>query len=484
MPDKKRFISGFLIMLIVGIAFQSPISSIITGKYAFLPGLLMAHGATSEDGSQIYGTYIKVDADQDSSGKLQLLPVDDSVVLFEFDVVKGNKTDNNTDFRFPGTLFVDENGMGQWEGDTSDGFVSLTFHWSEKSIEVMQNGSLPASVAGRYTWQRDTMEMTIEAAGALLENLPTAATGLNSNNGVYRLEESEVLVDNWFYHLKAVFADTGAIIGEYLVAKDMSAVYRVDTEAPLLIYGSAAPMMAATYEIGLGDGDGNATLAVWNESGVVNEGMDISEAERATLSIQLVDAAPAASLLEAGKTMPINVRTPGQIPSILTADSGNPAVATVDTEGNIQGLSPGTTSIAGVITLDGVEKPFQFDINVWAPSIEDVNIRTTIPVGTKFNMEVRAVGTEATLKWYTSNPEIADIDPDSGVLTGRKNGKIKLLAVAGDLNKEWDITIGEPAAVSGPPTLVTLALTVIGAITIGLTVITAIIRRRKMKNKQ
>jgi hypothetical protein len=47
--------------------------------------------------------------------------------------------------------------------------------------------------------------------------------------------------------MKAVFTDTGALIGEFLIANDLSAVYRIDTENPSHLWVSDSMMAAVKY---------------------------------------------------------------------------------------------------------------------------------------------------------------------------------------------------------------------------------------------
>jgi hypothetical protein len=405
----------------------------INAKAAAVNSWLEMSGTCSQDGGSQY-----------NSGKLQLLPIDDSILLFEIDVMKGSEAaDSTSDFRLPGTLYINDNGVGIWEDETEDGMVSLTFVLDGSSVEITQTGELPLSVEGRYTWLEASLEMTAEAAGALVENLPTAATSLNSNNGAYRLEAADIVLDDWFYNIKAVFTDTESILSEFLVAADMSAVYRIDTDEPILIYGSAASMMTAARTLWLEPGEGNVTEAAGSADSDTGEG-----AEGTELSVPFVSARVESSLLAVGKNTDIHVTVPGGIPAAVSARSSDPAVATVSEDGVISGIAPGTAAITGAITIDGEEKPFQFDIHIWAPGIEAVDVQTRVPVGSSFTMQARVNGSEAPLQWHSSDPDIATIDLDTGFLTAKRDGQITLTAAAGELKKEWIIDIGDADAAS------------------------------------
>jgi Bacterial Ig-like domain (group 2). len=184
-------------------------------------------------------------------------------------------------------------------------------------------------------------------------------TSLNHNNGEYRLEMSDMEVDGWFYDMKAVFADTGKLIGEFLIANDLSAVYRIDTETPALIYGSADSMMQATYDMVLGEGEEPLTV----------EGSETNSGDGSVYSIPFVTVMPSRSTLPVGETAEVVSVTPGNISATITCTSENPAAATVNADGVINGISPGTTVITGTLSVDGSERAFSFDINVSGESI-------------------------------------------------------------------------------------------------------------------
>lgn len=437
---KKNAHKGFR-WLAVAFAVFSGLLSPLMGSTFFIN----AQAAAVSSWLEMSGTYSQDGGSQYNCGKLQLLPIDDSILLFEIDVMKGSEAaDSTTDFRLPGTLFIEDNGVGIWEGETENGMVSLTFVLDGTSVEITQTGELPLSVEGRYTWLEASLDMTAEAAGALIENLPTAATSLSSNNGAYRLEASDIVLDDWFYNIKAVFTDTGSILSEFLVATDMSAVYRIDTDEPILIYGSAASMMTAARSLWLEPGEGNVTeAAAGSADSDSGEGFEGTE-----LSVPFVNARVESSLLAVGKNMDILVTVPGSIPAAVSAQSSDPAVATVSEDGVISGIAPGTAAITGTIAIDGEEKPFQFDVHIWVPGIEALDVQTRVLVGTSFTMQARVNGSEAPLQWHSSDPDIATVDSETGFLTAKRDGQITLTAAAGELKKEWIINIGDADAAS------------------------------------
>ena len=371
---------------------------------------------SADDWYAVSGTFNQTDGSQYNNGKLQLLPLDNGCVLFELDVMQGSEAEDiSKDFRLPGTFFVEEDGTGTWQEETENGKVSLQFVLDSETVTVIQTGILPIPVEGTYIWLEESLEVTPESAGALLEGLATATTSLNHNNGEYRLEMSDIEVDGWFYDIKATFVDTGALIGEFLIANDLSAVYRIDTEYPILIYGSADSMMAAVRSVEAEE-VGEATAVSSSETS--QEEPEILDDSLYT--IPLVDAMPSLSTLPVGKTANVLSVTPGNIPSVITCVSENSEIATVDTDGVITGVSPGKAVIAGKLNVDGSEKDFRFEITVFATSIQALDIKTNIKIGETFTMSAKPVGVTDMISWSVSDTEMAEIDAITGKLIGKK----------------------------------------------------------------
>ncbi|WHH57751.1 Ig-like domain-containing protein [Petroclostridium sp. X23] len=436
---KGKQIAGFSVMPVCLRGYKG-IGRIIRGLAAVLMTLLLClmgylavQAASPSDWNEVRGTFNQKDGSQYNSGKLQLLPLDNGCVLFELDVMQGSEAEDiSTDFRLSGTFYVEEDGTGTCEEETENGLVSLRFVLDGDTITVTQTGTLPVPVEGIYIWLGESLEVTPESAGELLEGLATATTSLNHNNGEYRLEMSDMEVDGWFYDMKAVFADTGVLIGEFLIANDLSAVYRIDTEEPILIYGSADSMMEAVYDVVLEEGEEALTVA----------GSETDIGDGLEYSIPLVTAMPSRSTLPVGETAKVVSVTPGNVPAMITCTSENPEVAAVDADGVITGISPGTAVITGTISVDGSEKAFSFDLNVWVKSIQALDIKTDIQVGESVTMNAQPIGVSTPISWSVSNTDLAEIDAATGVFTGKKEGQLTLIAQSDDLKREWAINVG------------------------------------------
>lgn len=207
-----------------------------------------------------FGTLTRRDSSQYSNAVMQVKGLGGSVVLFEFDIMEGSESEDNAGtFIIAGTMLTDDKGAGLYEGLNEDGTTaySISFNRSEDGmlITVSHTGDLPMNPDGEYDWVDNDIESDAQLAMALLENLPTAATSLNSNIGAYTINYPEACVLNYFYPVTATFDDTGATLAEYLVCSDLSAVWRLDTEdgIPALIYGTAQDMLDAVVYLPAGE---------------------------------------------------------------------------------------------------------------------------------------------------------------------------------------------------------------------------------------
>lgn len=313
------------------------------------------YASTPSNWNEIKGTYARDDNSQYNNGVLSLMYLDNDVVMFEFFIMEGSESEDAADnFCLAGAFYLDESGNGIYEHPKTEN-VKLEFTLTGGSIAVKQTGDLPINVSGKYNFVEAYVEVTEDAAVEILEQLPTAATSLNHNNGEYKLAMSEEMVDGWFYDVKANFVDTNQLIAEFYIARDMSSVYRVDTDAPILIWGSAQPLLDATYM-----SDKEALFGVTSNE---NDG-DLTEGSEDDTSIEAkyVSIAPATDVIAIGENTPIVVTVPGMLNYTLNCKSLNPEIATIDDKGVITAVAEGEATISGTITIDGAEKPFEFTV--------------------------------------------------------------------------------------------------------------------------
>ena len=307
----------------------------------------------------VCGSYAWDESSQYTNSVLSLMWLDKSCVLFEFNLMEGSEAeDSATELTVSGVLNVQEDGSGIYEAASDDGEsrLMIAFEISEdgKQVSVSHEGELPISPDGNYTFTDSGMEVSDYSATELVRYLPTDATGLNTDLGAYTLNYPESLVSGWFYPLDATFDDTGECLAKFIVAKDLSAVFRVDDDMePVLIYGSAQPMMDAE---------------TWPEfDDEVNEGSVDEPAEEISYEpYPLVSVgADNGTFLTVGESTALLANLPWDLPFTLEASSADTSIADVDENGVITAVTPGETSIIGTLTVEDGVKEFEIIINVF-----------------------------------------------------------------------------------------------------------------------
>ena len=307
----------------------------------------------------VCGSYTWDESSQFTNSVLSLMWLDDGCVLFEFNLMEGSEEeDSATDLTASGVLNVQADGSGIYEAVSDEGESRLTiqFEISEdgKQVTVSHKGELPISPDGNYTFTDSGMEVSDYSATELVRYLPADVTGLNSDLGAYTLNYPESLVSGWFYPIDATFDDSGEYLAQFIVAKDLSAVFRVgDDIEPVLIYGSAQTMMDAEiwpefdYEDYESSEDEPAAEISYDPYPLVSVGADNG------------------TFLNVGESTALSVRLPWDLPFTLEASSADPAIADVDENGIITAVTPGETSIIGTLTVENGVKEFEIIINVF-----------------------------------------------------------------------------------------------------------------------
>ena len=270
-----------------------------------------------------------------------------------------------------GVLMLDDNGAGIYETipDAENPF-SVYFALSEdgQAVEVTHDGALEISPDGRYLFVENQIEVSDASVGEILGFLPTAATSLNSSLGAYTVHYPDALISDWFYTVEAVFDDSGAVLAKFLIAKDLSAVFRADDDIePVMIFGSAQPMMDAYV---MEETGGSSVEGVQENTG--GSMQDGSNYESRQLISVTIDSGAYITRGTSGKLMAV---IPADLPYTLTAESLDEAVAVVDENGMVTAVGEGETEIQCVVACeDGASK-----ISVPICVIGELEYDTVIP---------------------------------------------------------------------------------------------------------
>ncbi|HKL79341.1 MAG TPA: Ig-like domain-containing protein [Mobilitalea sp.] len=124
--------------------------------------------------------------------------------------------------------------------------------------------------------------------------------------------------------------------------------------------------------------------------------------------------------------------------SKVTWKSSKRSVATIDEEGVVTGMKPGTTTITA--TADGTKTTCK--ITVKSPSIKLSDTRITLCRGWTYQITAR-VSSGVKPVWKTNKKSIALVD-ESGVITAVKHGTATITATVDGVDKSCTVTVEQP----------------------------------------
>lgn len=167
-----------------------------------------------------------------------------------------------------------------------------------------------------------TKGSTYKDVTTLLQTIDSQRTGLDAKTRPYYFRVDKDLTDKYFRRVRAYDDKTTEQIGEYLVAKDKSSVWRMDTSHEGLIYGSAEKMMK------------KSRIIIYPR------------------------------YLALGSKGLVALQTPGNVPYDLTAKSLNESVAKIGEDNTIIPVKTGQVDILADVTVGDIKETASRRISV------------------------------------------------------------------------------------------------------------------------
>ncbi len=306
----------------------------------------------------ISGTFVREESSQYNNGVLQLKYLSNNNVLFEFRLMEGEEEEDLAKTTvLPFVMLVEEDGTGRYQTlpDAENPFeIVFTLSEDGNKVTVSHTGEMPILCDGEYEFLNSSLEVSEASALAILDHLPTAATSLNHELGAYTIAYPEELIDDWFYPVEAIFDDTEAVLAKFLIAKDLSAVYRVDDDIePALIFGTAQPMLDAVILVEYFDDN-------YDDIESEDEAPEAVYYEKQLITVELVQG----TAFTVGSVSPLAAYIPGQLPYEIEAYSSDPDIITVDEDGVAEALAVGEADIYGTIRVFDGQRDFSIHLYV------------------------------------------------------------------------------------------------------------------------
>lgn len=327
---------------------------------------------------EVCGSYAREDSSQYSNGVLSMKYLGEDAVIAEIKLMEGSESETESIETIISGVMLTEDNVGTITYQNDENPISISFEISNdlKSVEITHTGELDISPDGKYEFTNEGIEASDESVMAILSYLPEDSTGLYGGASEYTINPPESLVEDWFYPVNAMDKDNETLWASFIIAKDMSSVYRVNEGADAtLIYGSAKNMMEAqTYlydedyeDEGLGDyipeegtddnGEGDMELT---------DMVTIFDEPIALVSVET----DVGTLLTVGSSGKLIAKLPWDLPYTIEATSEDSSIVSV--EGDIiTAVSAGETSITGKIIVDDAQKDFSINLLV-VDDIEDL----------------------------------------------------------------------------------------------------------------
>lgn len=150
-----------------------------------------------------------------------------------------------------------------------------------------------------------------------------------------------------------------------------------------------------------------------------------------------------------GETCPLSVTVE---PEGASADgiiwtSDKPETASVDADGNVSAIAAGEATVKA--TLSGLSASCK--VTVKGPAAESLTInvgKATISIGEQLQLNVSVSPEDADISdinWTSSDSGIADVDPESGLVTAIAAGSATIKATSGNAEATCSITVATPA---------------------------------------
>ena len=404
----------------------------------------LAKGA--DEWKKAEGLYVWKQSAQYSNGFLYVKPMEEDLFLFEFKTMRGSEAeDSSYDYNVAGIFLVEDNGTGEAEIEVDKKPVKLTFTLKGKTIAVKQTGSMPADVSGEYDFQEKGYNATEAAATAILEGIAPAKTSLNSSNRPYRLVYANETVGGWFYDVRAIHQPSKKTFARFLVAADLTAVYRNDdVKNPQLIYGYPATMLTTEFAPLLKEEEAEEPQVPEGatEEKVESKGSDSGE-DQSRLSA-VVSVGPADPDIKVGESSNLTVYIPGALKyklSDLKSSAGDKV--SVDDKGTLTAKAEGTATITGKLTVDNASRDFKVDVTAYVPKLECDALPVHLDINEKAELSAYITGQEGEVKpqWSVSDSKIAEIK--GNVLTGKADGLVKVTAKLDKMERTWNVAVGK-----------------------------------------
>lgn len=305
---------------------------------------------------------------------------------------------------------------------------------SKRLLALLLVSTMAVSSAITATAESEDSTQAIEAGVEVVEIYNNDATAEN-NDGHSNYESVgslEIVKPSAENYSQASIQPTVAVRVGY--------VTKISEKGSGLVWKSSNYSIASVDQKGnvMGIKAGNATISVTNAQGIVKEYS--AKVTQPVKSVKLNTNKISWNVGRSGHFYP-TVGPEEAVNTEVTYTSSNSTVATVDEDGLLTAVAPGTCTIV-CASAENQNKYDTCTVTV-SKKVENVDLLSAVQymnVGTIKALAFTVLPTDATnkaLSWSSTNPSVATVS-SSGVVTAKKSGSCKIIAKAKDGSGKTD----------------------------------------------
>ena len=192
--------------------------------------------------------------------------------------------------------------------------------------------------------------------------------------------------------------------------------------------------------------EGTATISASAEGKSANCQVTVKASAPAVVEVTSVTLDHHELALKEGesKQLKVSVKPDNATDKTVSWSTSNPAIVTVDKNGNIKAVAEGTATVAAA--HGNLSDACKITVTASAIPVTSISLdKTTLTLAEQDTYQLKATvnpdnATDKTVTWSTSNPAVATVS-SSGLVTAKAEGSATITAKAGDKSATCEVTV-------------------------------------------
>ena len=192
--------------------------------------------------------------------------------------------------------------------------------------------------------------------------------------------------------------------------------------------------------------EGTATISASAEGKSANCQVTVKASAPAVVEVTSVTLDHHELTLKEGesKQLKVSVKPDNATDKTVSWSTSNPAIVTVDKDGNVKAVAEGTATVA--VAHGNLSDACKITVTASAIPVTSISLdKTTLTLAEQDTYQLKATvnpdnATDKTVTWSTSNPAVATVS-SSGLVTAKAEGSATITAKAGDKSATCEVTV-------------------------------------------